>query len=340
MAMPWTAAGAFCRPVRPAGEHAGRLTARGAALLDACGTLRPGIPAAPARGRCRDRHGGHQQRGPADGQCSARAPRIFSMVVLERAAVQGCTRRLIWWPRPEGAPAAMVHCNNCTGDMDAWAAVFMGGGGKGRADCRAPRPHATTFCTALHLEADGPTAGVRDAYNYLAGEPVAGLGTGAGPLLVRTPGQPAGGWRAFMRAQLYTACATLRLGMDILTGAEQVALDRLTGHGGLFQAPGGRGPALPCWRPRWTCRWRCMETAGEGGPWGMALLAAYLRRTGAAGESLSGLSCPGGCSPNLSASSRAAARTPRKSGPASPAYPGPVCAPRWTVERTAAADAL
>ncbi len=166
-----------------------------------------------------------------------------------------------------GAPVAMVHCNNCTNDTNAWVGVL----GEA-ARLFGTEPDTGTLYTKLYeksLEGDPDCGGVL-VCNYLAGEGVTHMDAGR-PLVVRTP-ETKFTLANFFRSQLYSTMSTLKLGMDILA-AEQVAIDSLTGHGGLFKTPvvGQSYMAAACNAPV-----TCMETAGEGGPYGMALLASFL----------------------------------------------------------------
>ena len=167
---------------------------------------------------------------------------------------------------PTGKPVAMVHCNNCTNEINAWAEVFRGFLEALGQKADMGQIFEAIFRTALEGEKDG--GGIL-LYNYLSGEPTAGLSDGR-PLLVRTPGAKLN-FANFARVQLYSALAALKIGLDILAG-EYVAVDRLMGHGGYFKTPGAgqRIMAAAAGAPV-----SVMETAGEGGPWGMALLAAY-----------------------------------------------------------------
>ena len=167
---------------------------------------------------------------------------------------------------PTGAPVAMVHCNNCTADINAWAGVL-----REAAELFGAAPSTGELFTGLYeksLEGDPDCGGVT-VCNYLAGEGVTHMDAGR-PLVVRTP-EARFTLANFFRAQLYSTMATLKIGMDILA-REGVAIDSLTGHGGLFKTPlvGQKYLAAACSTPV-----TCMDTAGEGGPYGMALLAAY-----------------------------------------------------------------
>ena len=256
--------------VLPAGAPAGVLTAEGAALLDETGLLEPGIPLCPPEG---DAGTGMVATGavlPRTGSISA-GTSSFALLVLERE-LKGCYPEIDVVATPAGRPTALVHTNTCTSDVDAWVRLFgefyelMGQ----KADLGELFPKL--FRRALEGE---PDCGGLVSFNYFSGEPVTGTETGR-PMFARMPGE---GFTLanFMRAQLYGAIATLKLGIDLLVEQEHVETDRLLGHGGFFKTEGvGRqimADALGV--PIST-----MTTAGEGGPWGMALLAAYLCRKG------------------------------------------------------------
>ena len=168
---------------------------------------------------------------------------------------------------PDGAPVAMVHCNNCTNEINAWAQVF-----RGFLEALGQKPDMNEIFTAMFTSAQMGAAdgGGLLLYNYLSGEPITQMEEGR-PLLVRGP-QAQLTFANFMRVQLYSALATLKIGLDILA-QEQVAVDRLLGHGGFFKTPvvGQKILAAAAGAPV-----SVMKTAGEGGPWGMALLAAYM----------------------------------------------------------------
>lgn len=251
--------------VLSAGEEAGALTAEGAKLLNPTGSLTPGIPLAPPEGDAGTGMAATNAVAPRTGNVSA-GTSVFAMIVLEKA-LSKVYPEIDMVTTPTGKPVAMVHCNNCTNEINAWAQVF-----KGFLEALGQKPDMNAvftamFRSALEGAADG---GGLTLYNYLSGEPITDLEEGR-PLLVRTP-QAKLDFPNFMRTQLYSALATLKIGMDILAG-EQVAVDRLLGHGGFFKTPeaGQRIMAAAAGAPV-----SVMETAGEGGPWGMALLAAYL----------------------------------------------------------------
>ena len=252
-----------------AGEAAGKLTEAGARLLDPTGTLRPGIPLCPPEGDAGTGMAATNAVAVRTGNVSA-GTSVFAMVVLEKP-LSRVYEEIDMVTTPAGRPVAMVHCNNCTNEINAWAGIFQGFLAElGQTVGQGPILDAI-FHAALSGDKDG---GGTVLYNFLSGEPVAGLTAGR-PLLARTVDAKFT-FANFARVQLYSAMASLKLGLDILN-REEVALDRLLGHGGYFKAPeaGQRVLAAAAKAPV-----SVMETAGEGGPWGMALLAAYaVQRT-------------------------------------------------------------
>ena len=261
-ALPWKLEDLLPK-VLVAGEDAGTLTESGSALLD--GLLPAGIPFAPAEGDAGTGMTATNAVAPRTGNVSA-GTSIFSMVVLERP-LSKVYEEIDLVTTPTGAPVAMVHCNNCTNDTNAWVGVL-----KETAQLFGASPDAGELYTRLYeksLEGDPDCGGVM-VCNYLAGEGVTHMDAGR-PLVARTP-ETNFTLANFFRSQLYSTMATLKIGMDILAG-EKVAIDSLTGHGGLFKTPvvGQSYMAAACGAPV-----TCMETAGEGGPYGMALLASFL----------------------------------------------------------------
>lgn len=249
--------------VLPAGENAGTLTEDGAAKLD--NLLKPGIPCAPAEGDAGTGMTATNAVAARTGNVSA-GTSIFSMVVLERP-LKKVYEEIDLVTTPSGKAVAMVHCNNCTNDTNAWAKVL-----NETAQLFGATPSTGELYTKLYeksLEGDADCGGVM-VCNYMAGEGITHMDSGR-PMVVRMPGAKFT-LANFFRSQLYSTMSTLKLGMDILA-EENVAIDSLTGHGGLFKTPGvgQRYMAAACNAPV-----TCMETAGEGGPYGMALLAAYM----------------------------------------------------------------
>ncbi len=250
-----------------AGENAGTLTEKGAAMLD--GLLPAGIPFAPAEGDAGTGMTATNAVAPRTGNVSA-GTSIFSMVVLDHP-LQKVYQEIDMVTTPTGKPVAMVHCNNCTNDSNAWVSML-----KEAAQLLGAEPSTGEVYTKLYeksLEGDPDCGGVL-VCNYLAGEGVTHMDAGR-PMVVRRPDSRFT-LANFFRAMLYSTMATLKIGMDILA-EEHVAIDSLTGHGGLFKTPvvGQRYMAAACSAPV-----TCMETAGEGGPYGMALLAAYMADKG------------------------------------------------------------
>ena len=260
--LPWTLED-ILPDVLPAGADAGALTEEGSRMLD--GLLPAGVPFAPAEGDAGTGMTATNAVAPRTGNVSA-GTSIFSMVVLERP-LERVYEEIDLVTTPTGAPVAMVHCNNCTNDTNAWVNVL-----KETAQLFGADPDAGELYTRLYeksLEGDPDCGGVL-VCNYLAGEGVTHMDAGR-PLVARTP-ETRFTLANFFRSQLYSTMATLKIGMDILA-EEGVAIDSLTGHGGLFKTPvvGQRYMAAACNAPV-----TCMETAGEGGPYGMALLASFL----------------------------------------------------------------
>ena len=251
--------------VLTAGQEAGRLTPAGAGLLE--GLLPAGIPFAPPEGDAGTGMTATNAVAPRTGNVSA-GTSIFSMVVLEKP-LKKVYEEIDLVTTPAGAPVAMVHCNNCTNDTNAWVGVLGEAARLFGANPSAGELYQKLYEKSLE---GAPDCGGVLVCNYLAGEGVTHLDAGR-PLVVRRPDSTFN-LANFFRAQLYATMATLKIGMDILA-EEGVAIDSLTGHGGLFKTPGvgQRYMAAACNAPV-----TCMDTAGEGGPYGMALLAAYLLR--------------------------------------------------------------
>jgi sugar (pentulose or hexulose) kinase len=171
---------------------------------------------------------------------------------------------------PAGRPVAMAHCNNGTSDIDAWIKLFEEI--TTTAGVRADKSdlYTTLYTKALEAEADG---GGLLAYNYVAGEHVTGFEQGR-PLFARTP-ESRFTLANFMRTLLFSTMASLRLGVNILTEKEKVRLDCLLGHGGFFKI---KGVTQRLMAAALDVPMAVMESAGEGGPWGIALLAAYMQK--------------------------------------------------------------
>ena len=251
-----------------AGECAGCLTEEGAKLLDPTGTLQAGIPMCPPEG---DAGTGMVATGavhPRTGSISA-GTSAFSLQVLERP-LKGYYPQIDVCCTPGGKTVAMAHCNNCTSDIDAWVGLFADTAKVLGCEVDKNELYGRLFRAAL--EGD-PDCGGIVSINYLAGEHLTETEVGR-PMVVRLPGEKMTAAN-FMRAQLNAAVATLRLGMQLLQEKESVESDMLLGHGGFFKTPGVGQQILA---NALNVPISTMETAGEGGPWGMALLAAYMVR--------------------------------------------------------------
>ncbi len=266
--------GAILPEVLVAGENAGVLTEEGALLIDPTGEFKAGVPLCPPEGDAGTGMVATNSVAVRTGNVSA-GTSIFLMVVLEKA-LSKLYPEIDMVTTPAGKPVAMVHCNNCSGEIDAWAGLL------------------TSFCKAMGMDVsiykvldkmfEVALSGDKDcgglvAYNYLSGEVITGLDSGK-PMFFRGP-DSSFNLANFARAQLCSAVATLSIGMEILAD-EDVKVDRILGHGGYFKAPvSGQkimGAALEA-------PVSVMKTAGEGGPWGVAILAEYMVSK-ADGESL------------------------------------------------------
>ncbi len=249
-----------------AGEEAGCLSPEGARLLDVSGNLQPGIPMCPPEGDAGTGMVATDSVRVRTGNISA-GTSIFSMVVTEKA-LSKVHEEIDMVTTPDGSPVAMVHCNNCTSDLNAWVSLFGEFAGKLGVNVDKNELYGMLYREALAGDAD---CGGLMAYNYYAGEPVTGLNEGR-PMFVRTPDAKFN-LANFMRSHLYSSMAALKIGNDILRKEEQVRVDSLTGHGGLFKTPvvGQRLMAAAMNTPV-----TVMDTASEGGAWGMAVLAAYM----------------------------------------------------------------
>lgn len=249
-----------------AGEKAGVLTAEGAKLLDVSGKLQAGIPMCPPEGDAGTGMAATNSVGVRTGNISA-GTSIFAMVVLEKE-LSKVYPEIDLVTTPDGALVGMVHCNNCTSEINAWVNLF-----KEVTETFGMKVDMNDLFTKLYTKAlDGtPDCGGLLAYNYTSGEPVTGFDEGA--LLFARKADAAFNLGNFMRVQLYSAFATLKVGLDLMLKEEGVKVDELFGHGGYFKTEGvgQRLAAAACNAPI-----SVMQTAGEGGAWGCALLAGYM----------------------------------------------------------------
>ena len=249
-----------------AGEDAGILTEEGAKKLDPSGTLKAGTPLCPPEGDAGTGMVATNAVRQRTGNVSA-GTSSFSMIVLEKALSQPY-EVIDMVTTPDGSPVAMVHCNNCTSDLNAWVGLFK----QYQELLGVPVDMNEVFGKLYNhaLEGDADCGGLI-AYNYISGEPVTGLAEGR-PMFVRSANDKFN-LANFMRANLYASVAVLKIGNDVLFKDEKVQVDRITGHGGLFKTKGVGQRILAA---AINSPISVMETAGEGGAWGIALLAGYL----------------------------------------------------------------
>ena len=248
-----------------AGEKAGFLSEQGALLLDPSGKLKAGIPMCPPEGDAGTGMVATNAVSVRTGNVSA-GTSVFAMIVLEKMLSKAYPEIDIV-TTPDGKPVAMVHGNNCSSDIDAWLRIFnefacLAGISLNKSDL-----YNMLYTKALEGQAD---CGGLVSFNYFSGEPVVGLNEGR-PLFVRTPDANFN-LANFMRTLLTSAISTLKIGMDILFKKESVVLDKLVGHGGFFKTPeAGQRIMASMGVPV-----SVISTAGEGGSWGCALLAAFM----------------------------------------------------------------
>ena len=248
-----------------AGEDAGVLTEEGAKLLDVSGNLEAGIPLCPPEGDAGTGMVATNAVAKRTANVSA-GTSSFSMAVLEKDLSQAYDE-IDLVTTPTGAAVAMVHCNNCTSDLNAWVNIF-----KEFAESFGMKVDMNELFGTLYnkaMEGDADCGGLL-AYNYFSGEHITGFEEGR-PLFVRKPDSKFN-LANFMRVHLLTSLGVLKVGNDILA-KEGVKLDKITGHGGLFKTPVVGQKLLAA---ALNCPVTVMETAGEGGAWGIALLAAYM----------------------------------------------------------------
>ena len=256
--------------ILPAGAAAGALTAEGAALLDPTGVLQAGVPFCPPEGDAGTGMVATNSIAAHTGNVSA-GTSIFAMIVLEKS-LSRLYPEIDMVTTPDGKPVAMVHCNNCATEIDAWVRLLADAAQT--ITTTAPdmnTVYANLFNAALQGESDG---GGITAVGYHSGEHNTGFDEGR-PLLVRTAEArftPAN----LLRTLLYSAFATLKLGMANITEKESVPIDKIYGHGGIFTV---KGVAQQLLASALNVPVTVMETASEGGAWGIALLAAYLQHS-------------------------------------------------------------
>ena len=249
-----------------AGENAGCLTAEGAKRLDVSGHLKPGIPLCPPEGDAGTGMVATNAVKQRTGNVSA-GTSSFSMMVLEKELSKPY-EAIDMVTTPDGSLVAMVHCNNCTSDLNAWVGLFREALELMGQKVDMDELYGKLYNNALTGNAD---CGGLLSYNYVSGEPVTGLADGR-PMFVRSANDKFT-LANFIRVHLYGAIGVLKIGNDILLREEKIKIDRITGHGGLFRTKGVGQRILAA---ALNSPISVMETAGEGGAWGIALLASYV----------------------------------------------------------------
>lgn len=252
--------------VLSAGDDAGVLTEKGAKLLDVSGELEAGIPMCPPEGDAGTGMVATNSVAERTGNVSA-GTSIFAMVVLEKE-LSKMYPEIDMITTPDGKLVAMAHANNCTSDLNAWVNIF-----KEFSESFGIKVDMTQLFSTLYnkaLEGD-PDCGGLLSYGYFAGEDITKVTEGR-PLFVRSP-ESNFNLANFMRSHLFSTCGALKIGMNLLLESEDVKIDKMLGHGGLFKTKGvgQKVMAAAIGAPVYV-----METAGEGGAWGIALLAAYM----------------------------------------------------------------
>lgn len=253
--------------VLSAGEEAGTLTQEGAKLLDATGSLQSGILLCPPEGDAGTGMVATNSVAKRTGNVSA-GTSVFAMIVLEKELTK-VYEEIDLVTTPDGSLVGMAHCNNCTSDLNSWVNIF-----KEFAESFGMKVDMNELFGTLYnkaLEGDADCGGLM-AFNYFSGEPITGFEEGR-PLFVRSP-KSNFNLANFMRVHLFNALATLKIGLDILLKEEGVTVDEIFGHGGLFKT---KGVGQTIMSAAINAPVSVMETAGEGGAWGIALLADYCK---------------------------------------------------------------
>ena len=252
--------------VLSAGENAGVLTPEGSRKLDVSSHLKAGIPVCPPEGDAGTGMVATNAVKQRTGNVSA-GTSSFSMIVLEKELSKPY-EMIDMVTTPDGSLVAMVHCNNCTSDLNAWVNLFK----EYQELLGIPVNMDEIYSKLYNIALTGDTdCGGLLSYNYISGEPVTGLAEGR-PLFIRSANDKFS-LANFMRTHLYASVGVLKIGNDILFNEEKIKVDRITGHGGLFRTKGVGQRILAA---AINSPISVMETAGEGGAWGIALLGSYL----------------------------------------------------------------
>ncbi len=249
-----------------AGEKAGTLTEEGAAFLDESGNLKAGIPMCPSEGDAGTGMVATNSVAPRTGNVSA-GTSTFAMLVLEKK-LSKLYREIDMVTTPTGLPVAMSHANNGTSDLNAWVSLFKEFSDLMGIDTDMGELYGKLYTNSLNGD---PDCGGLLSYGYYSGEGITHLNEGR-PLFARTPDSKFT-LANFMRSHLYSSLGAVKLGLDILMKDEGVKVDKILGHGGLFKTKGVGQKYLAA---AVNAPVTVMETASEGGPWGEALLAAYM----------------------------------------------------------------
>ena len=266
-AQPWKLADLLPEPL-VAGTPAGTLTEEGTKLLDPTGTLQPGITFAPPEGDAGTGMVATNSVRVRTGNVSA-GTSIFAMVVLERK-LERLHPEVDLVTTPAGDLAGMSHANNFTSDLNAWVGLFGQFAAAIGTPVDAGTLYGTLFRAAIADDVDSNCGGLIN-YPFRSGEFLAGLPEGR-PLFARGP-EARMSLGNFMRAQLFSAFSPVKIGMDVMTKDEGVAVDSLVGHGGIFTTPKVAQKILAA---AFDTPIKVMSTAAEGGAWGMAVLTDYL----------------------------------------------------------------
>lgn len=249
-----------------AGENAGELTVEGAKLLDASGRLQAGIPLCPPEGDAGTGMVATNSVAARTGNVSA-GTSVFAMIVLEKELSRAHSE-IDLVTTPEGNLVAMVHSNNCTSDYDAWLSLFAEA--VRELGFNVPKPVLYDTLLEMSLKGDSDCGGLL-SYGYIAGEHITGFEEGR-PLFVRTANSSFN-LANFMRVNLFTSLGALKTGLKILLEEEKVQVDEIRGHGGFFKT---REVGQKIMAAATNTPVSVMKTAGEGGAWGIALLASYM----------------------------------------------------------------
>jgi sugar (pentulose or hexulose) kinase len=263
--IPWKIQDILPKVLR-AGDAAGVLSEEGARRLDPTGQLQPGIPLCPPEGDAGTGMVATNSVAERTANVSA-GTSVFAMIVLEKA-LSRVYPEIDMVTTPTGKPVAMVHSNNCTSDINAWVDLFREFTHALGAEVGESELFELLYQKALAGDADG---GGLLAYNYFSGEPITHLEEGR-LLFIRTP-ESRFTLSNFMRVHLFSAVSTLKIGLDILFDQEKVKIEKVLGHGGFFKT---KGVGQKIMAAAMNVPVSVMETAGEGGAWGIALLAAYM----------------------------------------------------------------